>query len=154
MKNPLSDSQMIEIMRVNMDDEIRQMIFTFETKDRTKFYHKANSAYLDICKTRQRKNQYYSNSRVPRKINEISFEDLSEAEIEEISTKVNNWKTKRTNLKCYNCQSTDHLLRKCPVPITRFFCYVCGLEGVAYPQCPNCALNRKGSVEENRTSHS
>lgn len=154
MKNPLSDIQVIEIMRANMDDEVRQRIFTYETKDRTKFYHKANSAYLDVCKIRQKQRPFYSNQRVNKKINEINFEDLSEAEIEEISTKVNHWQIKRATSKCFNCKSSDHLMRKCPVPITRIFCFCCGRENITYPQCPDCALNRKRSVEEARTSHS
>lgn len=152
MKSPLDDSQIIEILRTNMDDEVRQRIFTYETKDRTKFYHKANSAYLDVCKSREKRSHFNAYPKVQRRVNEIDFEELSAGEVEEISTKINNWKQKRA-LKCYNCHAEDHLLRKCPVPITRFFCFVCGLEGVIYPQCPKC-LNRKGSAEEVRQSHS
>lgn len=152
MKSPLDDSQIIEILRTNMDDEVRQRIFTYETKDRTKFYHKANSAYLDACKVKEKRGQFNTYPKVQRRVNEIDFEELSAGEVEEISTKLNSWKQKRT-LKCYNCHGEDHLLRKCPVPITRFFCFVCGLEGVAYPQCPDC-LNRKRSAEEVRNTHS
>lgn len=138
LKTPLPDVQLIEILRSNMDDDVRQRIFTFETRDRINFFHKANQAYRDVCGVREkRKNVYdFKNS---KKINEIDFDEMSSNEIEEVSEKFNSWKTKRS-LKCFNCGSADHLLAKCPEDITRFFCFRCGLDGYATPKCPNCTL--------------
>lgn len=153
MKTPLTDPQIIEILRTNMDDEVRQRIFTYETKDRTKYFHKANRAYKDVVKAREKKKESFGNLR-GRRINEIDFEDLSTLEIEEISSKLNNLRTKRANMTCFNCHSPDHLLRECPEEISRFFCFRCGLEGYATPKCPKCSLNPQRSAENNRTPRS
>lgn len=154
MKNPLSDPQIIEILRSNMDDEVRQRIFTYETRDRTKYFHKANKAYKDVCKTRERRKETFANPRTPRRIHEVDLEDLSSTEIEEISAKINNWKAKRNQLTCFNCHSAEHLLRDCPEEITRFFCFKCGLDGYATPKCPKCSLNSTRSAENVRISRS
>lgn len=143
LKEPLNDEQIIEILRTNMDDEVRQRIFTLETSDRILFYHKARKAYEDVCQSREkRKFVGFGN----RKINEIDFEELLSPEIEEISAKLKSWKLKRNTLQCFNCKSEDHLLARCPEEITRFFCFRCGLEGYASPKCPNCNLNIRGSA--------
>lgn len=146
LKDPLSDEQIIEILKTNMDDEVRQRIFTFETTDRIKFFHKANKAYLDVCQMREKKKSFYDN-KFGRKIHELDFDEFSSHEIEEISAKINNWKFKKSNLKCFNCQSDKHLLAKCPEDITRFFCFKCGLDGYATPKCPSCNLNQHRSAE-------
>lgn len=143
LKNPLSNEQIIEILKSNMDDEVRQRIFTFETTDRVAFFHKANKAYLDVCQTRERRKNFYDN-KFSRKINELDFEDLSFNEIEVISSKVNTWKSKRS---CFNCHSDKHFLPNCPEDITRFFCFKCGKEGYATPKCPTCNLNQRRSGE-------
>lgn len=150
MKKPLTDPQVIEILRTNMNDEVRQRIFTYETKDRTKYFHKANGAYKDVLRAKEKKKEVFGNSRV-RRINEIDFEDLSTLEIEEISSKLNNWRSKRAPLTCFNCHSPDHLLRDCPEEISRFFCFKCGLDGYATPKCPKCSLNSPRSAENSRT---
>lgn len=155
MTNPLIDPQIIEILKTNMDDEVRQRIFTYETQDRTKYFHKANKAYSDVCKVReQRRKDSFANTRVPRRIHEIDIEDLSNNEIEEFSTKIYNERAKRNNLTCFNCQSSEHLLRDCPEEITRFFCFKCGLDGYATPKCPKCSLNFPRSAENIRLSRS
>lgn len=146
LKEPLSDEQIIEILRTNMDDEVRQRIFTFETRDRIKFYHKAKKAYDDACQVREKRRPFGGDYKVNRKINELDFEDLSTPEIEEITAKIQNWKVRRSKLQCFNCKSEDHLLAKCPDDISRLFCFRCGLEGYASPKCPNCALNRHGGA--------
>lgn len=143
----LNDSEIIEILRDNMDDEVRQRVFTYETNDKVKFFKKANKAYKDVLKTRLKRN-------VHRRVHEIDFENLSNGEIEEISNKLNNYRSKRNNLTCFNCHSADHLLRDCPDAITRFFCFKCGLDGYATPKCPKCSLNPMRSVESNRDPRS
>lgn len=144
---------MIEILKNNMDEDARLRILTYKTKDKNKFFHVANNAYKDALKYKEKKSNMYSQMKPQRRVNELDFEDLSSHEIEEIATKINNLKLKRNNLKCFNCQSEEHLLRKCPLPITRFFCFVCGMEGVAYPKCPNC-LNHRRSASSVRENHS
>lgn len=147
MKKPLTDPQIIEILRTNMDDDVRQRIFTYDTKDKTKYFHKANRAYKDVIKSRDKRKEIFPTARVPRRVHELDFEDMTHGEIEEISSKLNNWRNKRTNLTCFNCHSGDHLLRDCPDEITRFFCFKCGLDGYATPKCPTCSLNRSRSAE-------
>lgn len=151
-KKKLDDSELIEILRRNMDPEVRQRIFTYETKDKVKFFEKACEAYDDVMKSRKEKEAPKNYPKFQRRVQEIDYDELSGGEIEEIINKLNNAKLKRANLKCFNCGKEDHLLRKCPVPITRFFCFVCGLEGVVYPQCPDC-LKRKGGADDVRKSH-
>lgn len=137
LKEPLPDTQLIEILRTNMIDEIRQRIFTFETKDRIKFFHKANQAYSDVCNSKDKKKPLYDYKPV-RKIHELDFDEMSNSEIEEINSKLTQWKSQRTERKCYNCHQPGHLLSNCPEEITRFFCFKCGLDGYATPKCPKC----------------
>lgn len=153
LKKPLPDEQLIEILRENMLDEIRQRIFTFETRDRTRFFHKANQAYFDVCNTKEKRkpvNEFrtnLNNRNVNKKVYELEFDEMAPYEIEEISTKLDKWRKKRADMKCYNCHNPDHLLINCPEPIDRFFCFKCGLEGYASPKCPNCALKFKRGAE-------
>lgn len=144
LKDPLSDQQLIEILRTNVDDEVRQRIFTYETRDRIKFFHKANQAYFDVCKTKDRRKplQEYKS----RRVHEIDFDNMSTQEIEEISSKFDRWKSQKTERTCYNCHLPGHLLSDCPEEITRFFCFKCGMEGTVTPRCPKCSLkgNRGG----------
>lgn len=65
---PKSDEEIISILRENMDDAIRQRIFSCQTTNLTKFLHLCNDAYEDVCRVRQTRN--YFNSR-PSKISEI-----------------------------------------------------------------------------------
>lgn len=146
LKKPLPDEQIIEILRENMLDDMRQRIFTFETKDRTRFYHKANQAYFDVINMRD-KRKPMTDFKPQKKIYELEFEDMPLNEVEEISAKLERWKKNRANLKCFNCQNSDHLLAQCPEPIERFFCFRCGLEGYATPKCPNCSLKGKRGAE-------
>lgn len=37
---------------------------------------------------------------------------------------------------CYNCSSSDHLHRSCPVPKKGVFCYGCGKPGITSSRCP------------------
>lgn len=115
--------------------------------DRTVFYHQANLAYLDLCKSRDRKKFLLENRFSRKVVNEIDFEEWILAEVEEISHKISNWKSKRTPMKCFNCHSSDHLLKECPEDIDRFFCFRCGKEGVTTPKCSTCSLNLKRSAE-------
>lgn len=145
LKVPLPDTQLIEILRTNMIDEIRQRIFTFETRDRIKFFHKANQAYSDVCCSREKKKPF-QDYRTPKRIHEVDFEDMSLLEIEEIDARLNHWKSQRAQRKCFNCHQIGHLLSDCPEEISRFFCFKCGLDGYATPKCPNCTpkANRGG----------
>lgn len=153
MQVPLSDAQIIEILRCNMDDEVRQRIFTYETRDRTKYFHKANKAYKDVMKAKDKRREAYFSKPPMRKISEIEFEDLSAAEIEEITNKVTNWKNKRAGLTCFICKSPDHLIRECPNK-PQFCCYSCGLEGYIVKTCPKCSVNHQRSAEDVRNPRS
>lgn len=136
LDRPLSDPEIIEILRNNINDEVLQRIFTLETKDKTVFFHKANRAYKDIVKIRQKRKELYFKSQ--RNVSEIDFDDLSSLEVEEISSKLKSWKDKRSSAKCFNCNRNDHFLKDCPDDITRFFCFKCGKEDVSTPKCPKC----------------
>lgn len=59
LKQPLPDTQIIEILRCNMEDDVRQRIFTFETNDRINFFHKANQAYHDACGVREKRKSFH-----------------------------------------------------------------------------------------------
>lgn len=147
LKDPLSDAQLIEILRTNVIDEIRQRIFTFSTRDRVKFFHKANQAYHDVCKVKERRKPFQEYRAPPRRVNELNFEEMSHLEIEEISSKLNNWKAQRAERRCYNCHMAGHFLADCPEEITRFFCFKCGLDGYATPKCPNCSPKGSRSMD-------
>lgn len=147
LKDPLSDAQLIEILRTNVIDEIRQRIFTFSTRDRVKFFHKANQAYHDVCKVKERRKPFQEYRAPPRRVNELNFEEMSHLEIEEISSKLNNWKAQRAERRCYNCHMAGHFLADCPEEISRFFCFKCGLDGYATPKCPNCSPKGSRSMD-------
>lgn len=136
LDRPLSDPEIIEILRNNINDDILQRIFTLESKDKTEFFHKANRAYKDIVKLRQKKKELFFRSQ--RNVSEIDFDDLSSVEVEEIDSKLKSWKEKRPSSKCFNCHRNDHLLNDCPDDIIRFFCFKCGKEDVTTPKCPKC----------------
>lgn len=147
LKDPLSDQQLIEILRTNMEDEIRQRIFTYETTDRIKFFHKANQAYHDACKNKERRKPMQEYRPQRKAIHEVDFEEMSNYEIEEISAKLDKWKKQRAERTCFNCHLAGHLLADCPEEVSRFFCFKCGMEGTVTPKCPRCSPKANRGVE-------
>lgn len=147
LKMPLSDQQLIEILRTNMADDIRQRIFTYETTDRIKFFHKANQAYHDALKTKEKRKPSHDYRPQRKFLHEIDFEEMSSNEIEEISLKLDKWKNQRAERKCFNCHLPGHLLAECPEEITRFFCFRCGMEDTTTPKCSRCSPKGNRSVD-------
>lgn len=46
--------------------------------------------------------------------------------------------TRTRNEECWNCRSTEHLLRDCPRTRHRIFCFRCGQRDVTVKCCPSC----------------
>lgn len=149
-EKPLEGAELIEILRRNSSDEVRKRILAFSTDDPIKFHKMAKKADDDATKERNKqKRKPYQEYRAPppRKISEIDFNTFSQLEIEEISTKLNHWKSQKEERKCYNCHTSGHLVADCPEKVSRIFCFKCGLDGYITPQCPTCSPKGNRSVD-------
>lgn len=41
--------------------------------------------------------------------------------------------------RCWNCLQRDHVLGRCPQPLTQKICFRCGRQGRTVGECPRCA---------------
>lgn len=152
MEYPKSDKEIIAILRDNMDDLIRQRIFSTETSSLTKFLHICNDAYDDVCRFRQTRKDFY-NSRVQKvsEIDEISIDD----DLEVLEAKLMNAQKKRSkcnvnrsimlNIDELSLEEIDEVFKRTKDHRMKnnenVICYNCEKKGHGFVFCP---LDRDG----------
>lgn len=135
-KTPKSPKEIIQVLRSNMLPEMSLALTVYETNSLSKFLDKCREADKNF------RFQSFPQNRYTKKISEIDLEDDPEPLIEAMKFPYKRTEdksnSKRENITCANCDSTEHLWRECPVEKRRIFCFKCCHQGVTTPNCPKC----------------
>ncbi|KAI8114969.1 hypothetical protein CVS40_12746 [Lucilia cuprina] len=140
LQNPLPDVTLIEIMKRNINSNLRFLLFNTETQNLNEFRDTARKAEKVIRETKFQ-NPNTANSRNVNEINlPLSGEEDSEGtdpQIDAIQVSNRRIRYDYSNIKCWNCMSLGHSYIYCTQEIKQPFCFKCGYKGVFTPNCPN-----------------
>ncbi|XP_075160303.1 uncharacterized protein LOC142233307 [Haematobia irritans] len=141
LRCPLSDSTLIEIMRENVNSELRLMLFGLDFGDVDELREIARRAERIIKENKSPSNQITTRQ---RHINELRFEDPTDEsegendpQIEVLKINKPNNKNDYSRIKCWNCLNMGHSFIYCPETVRHVFCYKCGERNVTTLQCSN-----------------
>lgn len=145
LRTPMSDISLIEIIKKNVNPELRIMLFISDPKDLGELRLLARKAEKVLQESKVHTNTLGK----PRQVNEISIENVVE-EPDEPDPQVEALKLNRTyanrdysKIKCWNCQNFGHSYIYCPDETRHVFCFKCGQRNVTTPKC-------NGPHQENR----
>lgn len=124
---PLSDVQIIDILKHNVKLDIQRCLVTYSTTNLADFVNKCRETEI-----------LFLHSNFPRRVSEVEAEKNEMAgEIEAFVRRPSAKNSSSVNLKCWNCGNVGHDWKVCEDPLT-IFCYWCGLKNFKCKQCPNC----------------
>lgn len=140
LQTPLPDSTIIDIIKRNLNSNLRFLLFNVQTQNLNEFRDTARKAEKVIKET---KFQNTSTTNF-KNINEVTFsldetEDFNITDPQIDAIKISDRKTKYdySNIQCWNCMSLGHSYIYCSQEIRKPFCFKCGTKGVLTPACPN-----------------
>lgn len=133
--NPMTDTQLIDILKKNLNPGLRYILFNSNHTNLEDFREAARKAEKLLW---ENKNQY---PLLPsqRHVNEIKLDEGinksdNDPQIEALQLKR---KTDYSRILCWNCTSYGHSYIYCPEEKRNLFCFKCGEKGVTTPKCPN-----------------
>ena len=139
LQNPLPDVTLIDILKKNLNPNLRFLLFNAETRDINQFRDTARKAEKVI-----RDIKFQSPPGLSRNVSEIKDyqpesvdSDLSDPQIEAIAYISRKPKFDYSNIQCWNCSSFEHSYIYCSQEIKKSFCFKCSTKGVLTPKCPN-----------------
>lgn len=138
LQNPLPDITLIDIIKKNLNPNLRFLLFNADSKDLNLFRDTARKAEKVVNDTK-----FQNPSGSSRNVNEIEISneteesELSDPQIEAISFNKRKPKYDYSNIQCWNCLSYGHSYIYCGEEIKKPFCFKCGNKGVLTPKCPN-----------------
>lgn len=140
LQNPLPDSTLMDIIKRNLNSNLRFLLFNINATDLNEFRDQARKAEKFIRETK------FSNPSTvqTRNIDEldVTFEDEEKSkdidpQLEAIKILNRKGKFDYSGIQCWNCMSFGHSYIYCPDEIKKPFCFKCGLKGILTPKCPN-----------------
>lgn len=148
LRNPLPDSSIIDILKRNLNQNLRFLLFNAEGRDLNAFRDVARKAEKVLRDTK-----FPSQNNPPvRNISEINTlsQDITDPEIIDPQIEAiqfNNRKVRYdySGIQCWNCMDYGHSYIYCSHEIKRPFCFKCGQKDTLTPKCPN-----KHSFQGNR----
>lgn len=139
LQNPLPDVTLIDILKKNLNPNLRFLLFNAETRDINQFRDTARKAEKVIRDTK-----FQNPSGLSRNVSEIEVfssesldSDPSDPQIEAIGFTSRKPKYDYSNIQCWNCSLFGHSYIYCSLEIKKPFCFKCGNKGVLTPKCPN-----------------
>lgn len=137
LKNPLPDSSLIDILKKNLNSNMRFLLFSSEPKSLNDFRDSARKAEKVLRDNKSQTPITFQN----RNISEIgiSFDeaDESDPQLEALQISKRRNKFDYSNIQCWNCMSYGHSYIYCSQEIKQPFCFKCGQKGVLTPKCQN-----------------
>lgn len=127
LRYPISDHELLDILRRNLCPKIRKELFYQELTSVAQLRHLIlrREALLDD----KEKSRFRSDKRF---VNEVSSDEVGEHNIEEAEIA-----ELEKGFICWNCRKVGHRYIDC-MEERNIFCYGCGAEGVCRPKCSTC----------------
>ncbi|KAI8126494.1 hypothetical protein CVS40_3303 [Lucilia cuprina] len=139
LQNPLPDVTLIDILKKNLNPNLRFLLFNAETRDINHFRDTARKAEKVIRDTK-----FQNPTGLSRNVSEIDVSssesvdsDLSDPQVEAIAHLTRKPRFDYSNIQCWNCSLLGHSYIYCSQEIKKPFCSKCGNKGVLTPKCPN-----------------
>ena len=139
MRRPRTDSDLIDIMKRNVNSKMLLFIHNSVSLTISDFLRDCRNAEQNLSKIESD----ISSKIVRNKVSEIDV-------VEEILTGVSEQCVEEVSIKpriCFDCKEPGHLAINCTKKSNRIFCYKCGEENFTCVNCPKCAsknLRRSG----------
>ncbi|XP_046806055.1 uncharacterized protein LOC124419698 [Lucilia cuprina] len=139
-QNPLPDPTLIDIIKRNLNPNLRFLLFNSDSRDLNEFRDKARKAEKVLRETRFQ-NPNIVQTRNVSEIEVLPEEDDSpetiDPQIEALKFSKKPTKYDFSNIQCWNCLLYGHSYIYCSKPIEKYFCFKCGTKGFLTPNCPN-----------------
>lgn len=140
LQNPLPDITLIDIMKRNLNSNLRFLLFNSDTKTLTDFREIARKAE-GVLKENKFQNPNIVSARniseLDTTMDEEDDPNMVDPQLEAIKISTNRNKYDYSKIQCWNCMSLGHSYIYCSEEIRKPFCFKCGQKGVLTPKCPN-----------------
>lgn len=161
---PVSDHDLIRIIKVNIRDGISRIIYPIWITDLEKLReecHDAERLLSSRWARSQTTTEPVGRSRERYQVHEALHEDkqvptaIAPDESVEALSRPRGSSADSSMLTCWNCAQRGHTFWECEATVRNVFCYKCGLPGVVLPKCPKCRSGNGGrsltQAEESRS---
>lgn len=151
MSESLTDSRLINILKKNVNSELRLMLFNSDSGDLQSLRDLARKAERVLKENKAPMAPKISS----RHVNEMEIETPKEEDsdyefdpqLEAIQFSKPFSKPDYSRIKCWNCLSLGHSYIYCPEESRAIFCYKCGQRGVVTTKCGNPHTGNKKRSE-------
>lgn len=140
LQNPLPDVTLIDIMKRNLNPNLRFLMFNSDSRDINDFRDIARKAEKVLRETKLQT----SNIVTSRNINEIDTllpevcgSEYVDPQVEALKLPNKKFNHDYSGIKCWNCLEFGHSYIYCSEEIKKPFCFKCGQKGTLTPKCPN-----------------
>ena len=141
LQNPLPDVTLIDIMKRNLNPNLRFLMFNSDPRDINDFRDIARKAEKVL---RETKFQTSNNIGTCRNINEIDTllpevgdSEYLDPQVEALKLPIKKVNHDYSGIKCWNCLEFGHSYIYCSEEIKKPFCFKCGQKGTLTTKCPN-----------------
>lgn len=140
LQSPLPDYTLLDIIKRNIQPNLRFLLFSSDSKSLNDFRdlaRKAEKVLRDNKSFAPGAGQIRNVSEVNLIDNEISCPEIIDPQLKAFKFQRNNVKIDFSNIKCWNCLAYGHSYIYCGKEINKPFCFKCGQKGFLTPSCPN-----------------
>ena len=140
LRNPMSESSLIDIMKRNLTPNLKCLLFNSLLRTLEDLKDTARKAEI-VLKDNKMFNPYFGSNRnvseIETSVDESAELDALDPQIEALQFSTRKNKYDYSKIQCWNCLSFGHSYIYCPEEIRKPFCFKCGQKGVLTPKCPN-----------------
>ena len=149
LREPLSDTALIAIMKKNVNSSLRMLLFNSQVFSLNDLRDVARQAESLIIENRQGPNRYAHEISVDAEADKISEPDDHQIDALNVPRRKD-----YSSYECFNCRKFGHSFMYCPEEYRNLFCFKCGKAGVTTLKCPKYPHSGNGIRSEMATGDS
>ena len=149
MEFRMSEEELIRKAKVNLNSNLYWLLYPMQIRSIDQLIEEGKRAERNNSKRiseMQRNNQPNC-----RRVNELDFTP-SDPQLEFFELEAMRMNQQNSSIVCYNCKMPGHTYYQCSTMPRKMFCFKCGLENVATPNCPKCSGNVNQSINKSAAS--